>query len=228
MPLTQINSTVLNTLSGVNVTGNVLASSIITNFLTADDVVFGNVSAAVFGNTGATYTGATINLSGNVLAGLARFAAINNTPIGNATASAGTFTTVTAGQISSGFVGNTGTAFTGASINLSGNVSANSHIGDSVNVSGNVSANTISAWALGGTITTASQTNITSVGTLGSLTVTGNVTVSGNVKLSAAGWSVRETGTKLYFAYNGINKMSLDTGGNLVVTGDVTGFGTIT
>jgi hypothetical protein len=81
---------------------------------------------------------------------------------------------------------------------------------------------------IAGTITTASQPNITTVGTLGSLAVTGNVTVSGNVKLSAAGWSVRETGTKLYFAYNGVNKMSLDTGGNLVVTGDVTAFGTIT
>ena len=55
---------------------------------------------------------------------------------------------------------------------------------------------------------------------LGNLIVTGNVTFSG--------WSVRETGTKLYFAYNGVNKMSVDTGGNLVVTGDVTGFGTIT
>jgi hypothetical protein len=53
---------------------------------------------------------------------------------------------------------------------------------------------------------------------LGNLIVTGNVTFSG--------WSVRETGTKLYFAYNGVNKMSLDTDGNLVVTGDVTGFGT--
>ena len=54
----------------------------------------------------------------------------------------------------------------------------------------------------------------------------GNLTVAGNVVFS--GWSVRETGTKLYFAYNGVNKMSLDTGGNLVVTGDVTAFGTIT
>jgi hypothetical protein len=54
--------------------------------------------------------------------------------------------------------------------------------------------------------------------------VLGNLTVAGNVTFS--GWSVRETGTKLYFAYNGVNKMSLDTGGNLVVTGDVTGFGT--
>jgi len=56
--------------------------------------------------------------------------------------------------------------------------------------------------------------------------VLGNLTVAGNVTFS--GWSVKETGTKLYFAYNGVNKMSLDTGGNLVVTGDVTAFGTIT
>ena len=96
----------------------------------------------------------------------------------------------------------------------------------SVNITGNVSANTVTAWALGGTITTASQTNITRVGTLSNLSVTGNITVSSNVVFT--GWSVRETGTKLYFAYNGINKMSVDTGGNLVVTGDVTAFGTIT
>ena len=81
---------------------------------------------------------------------------------------------------------------------------------------------------IAGTITTASQPNITTVGTLGNLSVTGNVTVTGNVKLSSAGWSIRETANKLYFAYNGVNKMSLDSGGNLVVTGDVTAFGTIT
>jgi len=79
---------------------------------------------------------------------------------------------------------------------------------------------------IAGTVTTASQPNITTVGTLGSLSVTGNVTVSSNVVFS--GWSIRETANKLYFAYNGVNKMSLDSGGNLVVTGDITGFGTIT
>ena len=60
---------------------------------------------------------------------------------------------------------------------------------------------------------------------VGNLSAT-STTVSGNVLFT--GWSIRETGTKLYFAYNGVNKMSLDTGGNLVVTGDVTAFGTIT
>ena len=79
---------------------------------------------------------------------------------------------------------------------------------------------------IAGTITTASQPNITTVGTLGNLAVTGNITVSSNVVFS--GWSVRETGTKLYFAYNGVNKMSLETNGNLTVTGDVIAFGNIT
>ena len=60
---------------------------------------------------------------------------------------------------------------------------------------------------------------------IGNLSTT-SATVSGNIVFT--GWSIRETGTKLYFAYNGVNKMSLDTGGNLVVTGDITAFGTIT
>lgn len=74
--------------------------------------------------------------------------------------------------------------------------------------------------------TTVDFTNATYSNLLvGNLSAT-STTVSGNVQFT--GWSIRETGTKLYFAYNGINKMSLDTGGNLVVTGDITAFGTIT
>ena len=60
----------------------------------------------------------------------------------------------------------------------------------------------------------------------GNARVSGNLTVTGNVTFS--GWSIKETNNKLYFAYNGVNKMSLDIGGNLVVTGDITAFGTIT
>lgn len=76
------------------------------------------------------------------------------------------------------------------------------------------------------------RTNITSISFLpyngnlnaGTTTISGNVTVSGNVKFT--GWHIYESGTNLYFAYNGVNKMSLNTNGNLTVTGDVTGFGT--
>jgi hypothetical protein len=40
-------------------------------------------------------------------------------------------------------------------------------------------------------------------------------------------WTVVQSGTVLYFKYNGTNKMKLDSNGNLVVTGNVTAYGTV-
>jgi hypothetical protein len=55
----------------------------------------------------------------------------------------------------------------------------------------------------------------------------GNLTVSsitaGAVNLGA--WAIEPSGTKLLFKYNGISVGSLDSTGNLTVTGNVTGFG---
>jgi hypothetical protein len=82
--------------ASINLTGNVVASTVLGQLVTADDATFGNVNAGFIGNTGTAFTGATINLSGNVLGGLAQFAAINSTPIGNASASTGAFTTLSA------------------------------------------------------------------------------------------------------------------------------------
>lgn len=65
---------------------------------------------------------------------------------------------------------------------------------------------------------------IASKADLSGATFTGNITTSANVKFT--GWHIYETGTNLYFAYNGAVKMSLNTAGNLTVTGDVAGFGT--
>lgn len=54
--------------------------------------------------------------------------------------------------------------------------------------------------------------------------VIGNIT---SVGMSYNGWTVAPNGTKLYFAYNGVNMMSVDgSTGNVIVKGDVTGFGT--
>lgn len=44
--------------------------------------------------------------------------------------------------------------------------------------------------------------------------------------LNTGGWNVTPTGTKLYFNYNGTNVASLDSTGNLICLGNVTGFGT--
>ena len=164
--------------ASINLSGNVLASSILTNFLTADDVVFGNVSAAVFGNTGATYVGATINLSGNVLAGLAQFAAINSTPIGNATASTGAFTTLSASQ---NFYANasiaTTTQGTGAVVVPNGGISVAgaANIGSTVTVAGATQLN--STLGVGGITTFTNSTNATSAAD-GAVRIQGGASVS--------------------------------------------------
>lgn len=101
------------------------------------------------------------------------------------------FTTVTAGRVNSGFVGNVGTVITGAAI------SANS-----LNVTGNVSANNINAYSLTGIISTASQTNITAVGTLGSLNVTGNVLAANIVGSSlTVNGNISTNGTQVELGY---------------------------
>lgn len=114
--------------------------------------------------------------------------AVNTSTYGNYPADTGTliFNTVTstgnsvgvAGSVqysdgAGGFVATTGFTFTaGSGLDVPGNVT----------VTGNIWANsgTVRGTLLTGTLTTAAQPNITSVGTLTSLAVTGNIT-SGNV-----------------------------------------------
>jgi hypothetical protein len=42
-----------------------------------------------------------------------------------------------------------------------------------------------------------------------------------------ANWKVKEVSGVLFFAHNGVNRMKIDSSGNLTVTGDVTAFGTV-
>ena len=82
--------------ASLNVSGNVDAATVLAQLVTSDDATFGNVAAGFIGNTSTVFTGGSINLSGNVLGGLAQFAAINSTPVGNSSASTGAFTTLSA------------------------------------------------------------------------------------------------------------------------------------
>jgi hypothetical protein len=81
-----------------------------------------------------------------------------------------------------------------------------------INASGNANVGNISATNIVGTLTTAAQTNITSVGTLGSLSVTGNIS-GGNV----SGTSI--VGTLTTAAQTNIT--SVGTLGSLSVTGNI-------
>jgi hypothetical protein len=58
-----------------------------------------------------------------------------------------------------------------------------------------------------------------------------NCTDAGTARvLSTTNWYVYESGTKLYFLYGGVSgiaRMSLDSSGNLIVTGNVTAYGAV-
>jgi hypothetical protein len=60
--------------------------------------------------------------------------------------------------------------------------------------------------------------------TLTTPTLASVITVTGGTQ----SWTVTAAGTNLTFAYNGVNKMRMDSTGNLTVTGNVTAYGTIT
>lgn len=63
---------------------------------------------------------------------------------------------------------------------------------------------------------------------LASPTFTGTVTTpSLTVSGGTQNWTATASGTNLTFAYNGVDKMRIDSNGNLTVTGDVTAFGSL-
>jgi hypothetical protein len=63
-------------------------------------------------------------------------------------------------------------------------------------------------------------------------TGTGNTVRSASPSLTGTiglgtNWTVLESGGVLYFQYGGVNKMKIDSSGNLAVTGNVTAYGTV-
>lgn len=78
-------------------------------------------------------------------------------------------------------------------------------------------------------VTSAIQTQINAKApstspTLSGATLGGTTTITGGTQ----SWTWVASGTNLTFAYGGVNKMRLDSSGNLTVTGNVTAYGTIT
>tara|TARA_B110000503_G_scaffold75551_1_gene116658 strand:+ start:1175 stop:1561 length:387 start_codon:yes stop_codon:yes gene_type:complete len=67
-------------------------------------------------------------------------------------------------------------------------------------------------------VTSAIQTQIDAKAPLASPNFTGTVGIGAN-------WTVTQTGTTLKFAFDGTDRMKLDSAGNLTVEGNVTAFG---
>lgn len=95
-----------------------------------------------------------------------------------------------------------------------------------------LNASAISSGTIGNSYTTAASANGASTivardasGNFSANTIT--ATLSGAAsQISTTNWTVSESGGKLYFAYGGVNKGSLDSSGNFIVTGNVTAYGT--
>ena len=106
---------------------------------------------------------------------------------------------------------------------------------------------TVGSWKVGGTailptgaelnyvdgVTSAIQTQIDTKApsasptlttpTLTTPTLASTITITGGT----ASWTAVASGTNLIFAYGGVNKMKLDSSGNITVTGNVTAYGTV-
>jgi hypothetical protein len=96
---------------------------------------------------------------------------------------------------------------------------------------------TVGSWEVGGTailptgaeinyldgVTSAIQTQMDTKAPSASPTLSGTITVTGGTQ----SWTAVASGTNLTFAYNGVNKMKLDSDGNITVTGNVTAYGTV-
>ena len=229
--LTQVGATDLN------------ASGIITA-TTFDGNLEGNVTGNVTGNLQGTVTGnVTGNVTGDVYAGLVtatRGITGNINSAGVSTVSQLLVTTInnTGFETAFGYIAN-GNSFMGnlnsggisttkylqnTNINSTGIITATSFVGP---VTGNIVGN------LTGTIQTAAQPNITSLGTLTSVTVSGNVNANGNIvgdnatNITGIAGVTASTFTGTLQTAAQTNVTSLGTLSALTVSGDINANGNI-
>jgi len=208
-------SNVLTVLGTVSGQGNVIGGNLVTT---------GQVSAT--GNI----TGNYILGNGSQLTGLP--AVYGNSNVSSFLSAFGSNTISTTGTITSGNI-------TGANISATGNIT-----GVVISATGNITGGNLSGTNIVGTLTTAAQPNITSVGTLSSLTVTANiaggnltsdgqVSATGNIRTSAylsVTQDINVGGDITATSYTG-SSLSVSgnvTGGNLRTAGQISATGNIT
>jgi Major tropism determinant N-terminal domain len=210
-------------------TSNVFVVASTGVYTTGLSSVTGNVSANYFLGNGSQLTGVTIsslpslsvtgNISvngsqttiGNIVGGNINTAGLinasGNITGGNLRGTNLTGTLTTASQPNITDVGTLNSLSVSGNI-TSGYVNATGHTGTSVSVTGS-----ITGASLVGTISTASQPNITAVGTLGSLSVSGAI-AAGNISIA------NQTGTTASLTGN-------VTGGNILTSGLISATGNI-
>jgi hypothetical protein len=185
----------------ISANGNVTGGNVLTGgFISATGTVTGSSLLGSVVSVSGAITGSQFNGSG---AGLTSIPGGNVSKVANATYSDSAGAATTAGSATTA-----GTANSVAGANVSGTVA---------NATYALSAGSATT---AGTVTTGTQSNITGVGTLTSLSVTGNIT-GGNVLGGANVNATTHTGSTVSVSGN-VN------GGNIVTLGFVSAAGTIT
>jgi hypothetical protein len=237
------NGSLLTSLTGANVTGNV-TSAVQSHFANiANSVAGSNISGQVSNAlvAGTVYTNAQPNITsvgtlssltvtGNITSGNASLgnlatatyfsgdgSLLTGLPAGYANSNVAAYLPTYTGNVSANyFIGNGSTLTTITGANVTGNVTSavQAHYANIANsVTGSNVSGQVGNALVAGTVYTNAQPNITSVGTLTSLTITGNIT-SGNADLG-------NLVTANYFSGNG----SLLTG---ITSSSATTAGTVT
>lgn len=190
----------ISTTGTVSATGNVSGGNITTSG-TVDAV--GNVSGGNIVTTGDVTATANVTGGNLITAGLTStntLSATGNANVGNIGAAAGVFTGDITGSATLDITGNAnvGNLSTAGAVQATGNITGgnitttgtanlgNVKVTGTASITGNVTAGNVSAEivtanVLVGTLSTAAQPNITSLGTLSSLTVVGPATHTGNI-----------------------------------------------
>ena len=195
--ISQPNVTSVGNLTSLNVTGNIRSSA----------YIGGNVSTtganAIFVGDGGLLSNLTVSAGSSIINGNSN---VSITANGNVTTSvagiADIFIVTSTGANVSGYLTVSGN-ITGANANLGNAVTANYFIG---NLHGIANSATTA-----GTVTTAAQPNITSVGTLSSVTVTADVT-AGNVYANSG----IVKGQYLYGDGSNISNITISAGSSIV------------
>jgi len=188
----------IGNIQGANVTGTVANANYATNAGTAYSVSAGNISGTInlanFATTansvaGGNVSGTVANATYAITAGTAYSVSAGNI---SGTINLANFAT-TANSVAGGNVSGAVTYATTANSVAGGNVSGAVTYATTANsvAGGNVSG-TVSSATTAGTVTTAAQGNITSVGTLTSLSVSGNIT---GANIIATNYNIRSVGT---------------------------------
>ena len=221
------NGAALTGLSASKIYNGTSEANIGTSGGNANITIGGTSNVVVVATTGVLVTG-IVSATGNVtapyfigngaaLSGLSASKIFNGTSEANIGTSGGN-ANITIGGTSNVFVvASTGIYTTGLS-SVSGNVtSANFLTGGLISATGNITGGNLSGTNIVGTLTTAAQTNITSVGTLSSLAVTANVT-GGNL-LTGGLISAASTVTGTSFLGTVTSVTGNITGANVIITG---------